>query len=450
MNIKVDSRKVKKGDIFVALKETKENKEIYIKQAIDKGASKIICNEGEYEVETINVEDPKEYLTSYLFKNYYSKLSKLKLIGITGTNGKTTTSYLIYQALNKLNKKCAYIGTIGFYLNETIRTLNNTTPDILDLYELLLECVDNNIEYVVMEVSSHGLAQKRVDSLLFDYAIFTNLTRDHLDFHKTMEEYAKEKKKLFNKLNNNGYRIINVDDEYSDLFLTKDAITYGFNNSDYQILKYKTAQTYTKFQIKKNNKIYKYKSKLTGRYNIYNLLITIIILELLKIKDINKIIKQLEPPPGRMDKIIFNKNLVIIDYAHSPDAVLNVIKATRMLTSKRIITLIGCGGNRDKTKRKEMAEIACKYSDFSIFTNDNPRDEDPKQILNGMTDKLNYENYILLPNRKKAIIQGMKTLRKKDIFLILGKGHEDYQIIKNEKKHFSDKEEVLKYIKNNK
>ena len=199
MKIKVDSRKVEKGDTFIALRGVDNDGHNYINKAIENGASKIICEEGNYSVETIVVKDTREYLINYLNENYGDRINKLKIIGITGTNGKTTSAYLFHEILNKMGKKCGYIGTIGFYINEKVRSLNNTTPDIYDLYELLLECYDKNCEYVVMEVSSQGLANKRVESLKFDYAVFTNLTQDHLDFHKTMENYALAKQELFKK-----------------------------------------------------------------------------------------------------------------------------------------------------------------------------------------------------------------------------------------------------------
>ena len=189
MNIKIDSRKIKPGDIFVAL-NTYNDGHKYINDAIDKGAKKIIASKGCYSVETITVSDTKDYLINHLKNNYYNQIKDLKIIGITGTNGKTTTSYLIWQTLNKLGKKCAYIGTIGFYINEKIRDLNNTTPEILDVYEMLIECKEKDCEYVVMEVSSHALEQRRVDGILFDYAIFTNLTMDHLDYHKSIRKYS--------------------------------------------------------------------------------------------------------------------------------------------------------------------------------------------------------------------------------------------------------------------
>ena len=209
MNIKIDSRKVNKGDTFIAIRGINNDGHKYVMDAINNGATTVIVEEGDYNVNTIIVKDTKEYLKEYLENNYYDDIKKLKLIGMTGTNGKTTTCFLIYQALNKINKKCAYIGTLGFYLTDEQRILNNTTPSLYELYEMLLECVNKGYEYVVMEVSSQGLSMGRVDTLIFDYVIFSNLTQDHLDYHGTIDNYVLEKQKLF-KMTNNSYALINI------------------------------------------------------------------------------------------------------------------------------------------------------------------------------------------------------------------------------------------------
>lgn len=442
MNIEVNSKNIKKGDTFIAIKGNNHDGHDYIKEAIENGASKIIAERGEYEVETIIVEDTRKYLIEELEKKYYMHISDIKLIGITGTNGKTTTCYLIYQALNKLGIKCAYIGTIGFYMEKKISDLNNTTPDILELYKILIKCKENNYNYVVMEVSSQGLDMHRLDTLYFDYVVFTNLTQDHLDYHKTMENYALAKQKLFKKIKPNGVSIINVDDEYCKYFLTKNSITYGFKKSDYQINDYSLFIDKTVFYM--NNE--KYETKLIGKYNIYNILVCIILLKQLKIYNEN-IIYSLEAPIGRTEKIKYKNNLIIIDYAHTPDAVSKVISNIKELSPNNIYTIIGCGGNRDKTKRKIMGKISTELSSFVIFTNDNPRYENPDDIISDIILEVDKNNYQIIKNRKKAIKKGIQMLKENDILLVLGKGHEEYQIIKNVKMYFSDKLEVLKYIR---
>ena len=218
INIKSDSRKIKPGDTFIAIKCEVNDGHKYIEQAIQNGAGKIIAEHGNYSVPTLIVEDTRNYLNKYLKENYNKYLEEMTIIGITGTNGKTTSAYLIYSALNKLGIKCAYIGTIGYYLDKKIFNLPNTNPDVCDMYELIINAYDNGYKYVVLEASSHGLYSGRLEGLIFDYAIFTNLTRDHLDFHKTMENYALAKQQLFKKLKPNGIGITNIDDEYSKFF----------------------------------------------------------------------------------------------------------------------------------------------------------------------------------------------------------------------------------------
>ena len=434
MNIKDDSRKVTKGDIFVALKKFHDGHE-YVLEAIKNGASKVVVEEGDYEVETIKVKNTHEYLVNYLYDNYYDKIRNLKLIGMTGTNGKTTTCFLIYQALNKLGIKCAYIGTIGFYLDKKIKSLNNTTPDILEIYELLLECVDNDCEYVVMECSSHALDMHRLDGLQFQYGIFSNLTQDHLDYHKTLENYIKAKQKLFDKVTIK--TLVNSDDKYKDYFIRDNTITYGLNGN------YKLSDINLKERTFKVNNI-TYKTNLIGKHNIYNLLVVIALLTELKLD--TKIIEDLTCPPGRMDIVNFNNNMIVIDYAHTPDAVSKILDSVKELEFNKIITIIGCGGDRDSFKRPIMSKIACDNSDYVIFTNDNPRHENPNNIISDMLHNLDKFNYEIILNREKAIIKGIQMLEKNDILLVLGKGHENYQIINGVKHHFDDKEIVLKNI----
>ena len=443
MTIKIDSRKVIEGDTFIALRGINNDGHKYINEAIQNGATTVIVEEGEYSVNTIIVKDTKEYLKEYLENNYYDEIKNLKLIGMTGTNGKTTTCYLIYQALNKINKKCAYIGTLGFYLTDDKRILTNTTPSIYELYEMLLECVQKKYQYVVMEVSSQGLSMGRVDTLIFDYVIFSNLTQDHLDYHGTIDNYILEKQKLF-KMTNESVAIVNNDDLYKEYFILDNKnITYGKTSNDYKISDINLSIKGSNFKLNGE----KYFTKLIGEYNIYNVTIVIILLKLLSIDNVSEIIKELDCPNGRMDIINYKDNIIIIDYAHTPDAVEKIITNISKLPHNKIITLIGCGGNRDKTKRSIMGAIATKYSDYVVFTSDNPRYEKPKKILKDITCKLDKKNYKIIVNREKAIKKSIQMLSKNDILLLLGKGHEDYQIIKDKKIPFSDKEKVIKYLR---
>ena len=448
MNIKTNSKRIKKGDTFIALKGMTYDGHDYIEEAIKNGAEKIICEHGEYNVQTIIVPSTKEYLNNYLDTNYYNKIKDITLIGITGTNGKTTSCYFIYELLKMLDVKCAYIGTIGFFIDKKERDLNNTTPEILELYEMFLECKSRGVNVIVMEVSSHALELDRVHGLKFNYVCFTNLTVDHLLFHKTMDNYLNAKKKLFNMLKKDAISITNVDDKYKDNFLLDDTITYGESKSDFNIIKYKLKLDKTIYKLRYNNKNYKVKMNVIGKYNIYNSLVAIIVLVNMgyNIKKVIKLFKRIKLPSGRLDMIKYKKNVIFVDYAHTPDAVKNVLTNAIKFKKNKIYTIIGCGGNRDKTKRKDMGIIATELSDYVIFTNDNPRNEDEMEIVNDMINGIINENYEVILDRSKAIKRGIDLLNKKDILFILGKGHEEYQLINGIKHHFSDKEEVLNYI----
>lgn len=444
--IRTNSKEINQGDIFIAIKGERYDGHNFIEEAIKNGASKVVVEHGTYEVETIKVNDTKLYLNNFVKEYYLPRIKDLKLIGVTGTNGKTTSCFLLYQMLNKFNMPCAYIGTIGFYLKDNVKILRNTTPDILSLYQMLYECKINGMDYVAMEVSSHSLAQSRIAGLTFDYAIYTNLTQDHLDFHKDMNEYALTKQKLFKLLTSNGKAIINNDDKYSDQMKLNNYLTYGFTKSDYQVLKHRLENDHTSFILKHNDVEYNIISPLFGTYNIYNLLTMIIVLhqEGIKMTDIINKILLLKAPAGRMETIIYNNNKIIIDYAHTPDAVFNILNAVREFSNGKIYSIIGCGGNRDKTKRPKMAFYAMAMSDQVIITNDNPRFENPDDIIRDMLHNNTKQNYEVIKDRGHAIERGIEMLSENDALVILGKGHEDYQIINDEKRHHSDLEYVLK------
>lgn len=446
MNIKSDSRKVEKGDTFVALKYSNDGHQ-YIEDAIKRGATGVVADHGLYSVDTLIVKDTHEYLVNYLKDNYWDKIKDLKIIGMTGTNGKTTTCYLLHKALNMLGEKCAYIGTIGFYIDEKIKDLENTTPDILEIYEMLLKAKEENCKYVVMEVSSHALSLNRVKGLKFDIALFSNLTQDHLDYHHTIENYLNAKKKLFTMLKNDKLAIINIDDKYYKDFIMEENNnkTYGFKDSNYQITKYNYNLNESNFVI---NDCDIYKTKLIGKYNIYNLTLVIAALNNLGFdyEQISKVIENLDSPSGRMDKIMYGNNAIIIDYAHTPDAVENVLLTVKELNPNHLYVIVGCGGDRDKKKRPIMGEIAVDNADQVIFTSDNPRTEDPNEIIKNIVQKLDKKNYEIEVNRENAIIRGIQLLKENDILMILGKGHENYQIIGKDKIFFDDKKVVLDNI----
>ena len=354
--------------------------------------------------------------------------------------------------LNKLNIKTAYIGTIGFYIEDRIIELSNTTPEILDIYTMLIEAKEKGCKVVVMEVSSHALELKRVEGLKFTIEAFTNLTEDHLDFHKTMQNYLSSKLLILSQLNNNGKIIINNDDKYGNNFkLHNKYKTIGFNLSDYQIIKYKNLLTGTKIFFKYNNKKYNVQTNLKGKFNIYNFITALAILNEYNIplKEIINISKLVYAPKGRCEIINIKKSLVIIDYAHTHDAVQKIIETFSEGKKGKIIVIIGCGGDRDPLKRPIMGKIASDSADYVIFTNDNPRTEDENKIIKDILKGVEKENYEVILDRKNAINKGLNLLNKNDILLILGKGHEDYQIIGHTKYHLDDKKIVLEYLENN-
>ena len=447
IDIKSDSRKIKKGDKFVALRGISSDGHDYIDKAIELGASEIIVEEvnKKYDVKTTIVENAREYLNKYLYDNYHHIIEDMTIIGLTGTNGKTTSCYLIYQALNKLGYKCAYIGTVGFFLEDKVRDLPNTNPDICEMYDMIVEAYDKGFKYIVLEASSQGIAYGRIETLEFDYAVFTNLTRDHLDYHKTMENYALAKQQLFKQLKKNGLGIVNADDSYAIYYKIGSYITYGFNDSEYTITSYDITKDGITFTI---NDEYTIKSKLIGKYNIYNLLVTYIILDRIGIsyEDMKDIFLELNPPSGRMDIIKYESNTIVIDYAHTPDAMENIINTIKEINHEHLYIVFGCTGSRDRVKRPIMTSLALTNSDFTYITSDDLHEESFEQIVDDMLKDNTLNNYVVIEDRKNAVTEAINKLNKNDILLILGKGHEEFIIIGNNKIPYNDRKAVLEII----
>lgn len=453
LNYETDSRKIKPGQIFVALKGHTVDGHEFINDAIKNGACKVICEKDiDCSVPIEIVPSTDDYLKMALKKDYAQKINNLKIIGITGTNGKTTTAYLVYQFLNKLNKKAAYIGTLGFISpTKTIET-DNTTPDILTVYSLLLDAYQENCEVVVMEVSSHALSYERIYGINLDMALFTNLTEDHLDYHKTMDSYLEEKLKIVDYLTDEGILIVNNDDVSSKKFIDKykKGITFGYEkDSNYVINNADISPAHTTIDFTYNNKDYTSTTNLTSKFNVYNYMGALIILHNLgySIDELIDITKEINAPKGRCETHKVNNGYAVIDYAHTPDAVEKVITAYNELKKNRVITIVGCGGDRDPIKRPIMGRIATTLSDYTILTNDNPRTEDPKLIMDDILKGVTTDNYEVILDRKEAIKKGIDMLESEDILLILGKGHEDYQIIGRTKIHLDDAEEVENWNK---
>lgn len=453
INIKIDSRKVKQGDTFVALKGATVDGHDYIDKAIENGATKVVVEKDiSCSVEKIIVEDTNKWLTNYISENYAKEANELNLIGVTGTNGKTTTAYLTYQILNKLGSKTAYIGTIGFYLpDEDFIEIPNTTPNILDLYDLILTAKAKGCKNVMMEVSSHALHQERVKGLNYKVAAFTNLTQDHLDYHITMENYLEAKKLILKQLE--GPMIINADDQYASSWLEySNTKTFGINGQDYKINSYKDTEHGTLINFNANGQDYEVETNLRSTFNVYNYLTSLSLINNLgySIEEIIDVTSSIYPPKGRCEQIKVKNGEAVIDYAHTPDAVEKIIKAFTENKKGRVITLVGCGGDRDPKKRPIMGRIAAENSDYVIFTSDNPRTEDPAKIMDDILAGVNTSNYEVELDRRKAIVKALDMIEANDVVLLLGKGHEDYQILGHEKVHLDDAEEVRKYIESHK
>ena len=435
------------GDTFIAIAGEQFDGHDFIEEAINKGATKIICTKFvPCNVEIEIVEDSKKYLQEYLKNTYSEEIAKLKIIGITGTNGKTTTTYLLYQMLMELGVPTACIGTLGYMAITKILPLNNTTPDILTMYELLLQAKKDGIKVIVMEVSSHSLTQQRLYGITLDYGGFTNLTLDHLDYHKTMEAYLQAKVQITKMLKTNGKMVINADDSYHHHFAKKPYISIGKQAKDFKILRYMYNYPNSHLTMFRH-KEYQLELPLLGEFNMYNYIMAVAIVNDMgySLEDIFSISKTLQVPDGRCAIFPLPKGKAIIDYAHTPDAVLNILTAMKKEVKGKIITIIGCGGNRDSSKRELIGEIVTKYSDLVVFTNDNPRHEDPIVIIEQMVAGAKKDNYIIMQERKQAIQDSIKIMQENDTLLVLGKGHETYQIIGDKKIGYSDIEEVKKY-----
>ena len=436
-DLEYDSRKIKSGDIFVALKGALVDGHRYIDKALENGAAAVIVSEAvdlKGDVSYFLVEDLRNKLGVIASNFYESPEKKLKIIGVTGTNGKTTTTYLIEQILGE--EFVARIGTVEYKIGDEIIEAPNTTPESLDIIKMSKKAVDKGLRYLVMEVSSHGLTSGRVDMLKFDVAVFTNLTPEHLDYHKDMDDYFEAKKILFDKLKDKGNGVINIDDSYGrKIYNEFGGISYSLNGeADLD-----------------NKTIKEMKPTLLGKFNMYNVLAAIGVGKLLGI-DFNLIkerVGNIKGAPGRFEAVSVGQDFrVVVDYAHTGDALENILQGVVDLGEEgKIITVFGCGGDRDKTKRPVMAEVAERYSQLVIVTSDNPRTEKPEDIIEDIIKGFKNKNYIIEIDRKEAIKKAVLKAEKDDIILIAGKGHETYQILGNTKIHFDDREIAIEAIK---
>ena len=444
--LRVNSKEVNPGDTFLALQGIEDDGHNYIEEAIDKGAVCIIASQGEYSVKTITVNDTRTYLSNYLKELYIEKLDKIRLIGISGTRGKTTTGDLIYQLLNNLGSKTAYIGTNGFYMNDEVKKISSTTPDIYEIYLLINKAIENECENIIIEVSSKAITQRHVEGLRFDMVIFTNFIVDGLN-EEEIQTYLNTKIELFKMIKKNGTAIINSKDPYYQNFALpqNNNVFYGSKDSDYQISNIGLTYDFTEFDI---NEIH-VEIPLLGSYNIYNYLAAYVTAKNLHFPDeaIANAQEKLKQVDGRYQGIKYNDSLIIIDYAYDKNQIESIIKCTREFAKGRIITLIGSGGEVRENQRSQIGKMVTKKSDYAIFTTDNPRHEEPEDIIDEMTKEIQNDNYEVIVNRKEAIKHGINMLENYDILLVLGKGHEETQIIGSDEFPFKDYNEVIKNIK---
>ena len=462
--IEFDSRNIKNNYVFVAMTGSLVDGHNYIDTAIEKGAKMIIVEKKDIKLEEdityVYVENIRKNL-GIIASNYYNwPQNKIKIIGVTGTNGKTTSTYILENILENTSR----IGTTGHRILDINKETTNTTPESIDLIKLLEKKKKKGVEYFIMEVSSHALEIGRVEMLQFDSVIYTNLTQDHLDFHETMENYFQAKNKIFSKLrDDSSSAIVNADDFYGIRILQENksrknnfmsySITDKASDIYGEVLEYNNFGM--KIKIVYENKEYRFNSKLVGNYNLSNILSCVGVLVKLGIEmnDIIEKIQKIESVPGRFQLIENDKRIrVVVDFAHTEDGLINVLQTLKEMTKNKVITIFGAGGDRDKAKRKKMGIAATKYSDYIIITSDNPRNENPIDIINEIESgvkEVNFpkEKYETIVDREQAIARGIELSRENDSLLIAGKGHEKYQIIGNEKLHFDDCEIANKYIK---
>jgi UDP-N-acetylmuramoyl-L-alanyl-D-glutamate--2,6-diaminopimelate ligase len=454
-----DSRKVVPGALFVAVRGTQVDGHDYIEKAIKDGAVAVICEElpghTATEADFLMVKDSAVALGIVAANFYDNPSQKLKLVGVTGTNGKTTIATLLYQLFRDLGYKCGLLSTVENQINGKIIPSTHTTPDQVELNRLLEEMVAQGCDYCFMEVSSHAVAQHRIEGLVFAGGIFSNLTHDHLDYHKTFDAYLKAKKAFFDGLSKNAFALTNADDKNGGVMLQNTRAyrkTYALKSmADYKG-KILENQFGGLLLLIDNEEVW---FKMVGSFNAYNLLAVYAAAMLLD-QDRAKVLtslSKLSGAEGRFDYIIApNKVIGIVDYAHTPDAVQNVLSTVHDIRkgNEKVITVIGCGGDRDKTKRPVMAKVASDWSDKVILTSDNPRSEDPAQIIKEMEAGIMpaaQRNTVSIVDRREAIKTACMLAQPGDIIVLAGKGHEKYQEINGVKNHFDDKEELLNQFK---
>lgn len=450
-----DSRQVSPNSLFVALPGTKSHGSVFVDNAIAQGAVVVVVPSqstpslAHPQVYKIETENPKEFLRKILL-NFYGNLSAhVKTIGVTGTNGKTTITYLLESIAHQSRERCGVIGTVNYRIGSEVLPSVNTTPGLVENQSYLAQLKDLGIKYCFMEVSSHALDQRRVDLIDFSTAVFTNLTGDHLDYHHDMESYFKSKSLLFSQLSANATAVINVDDLYGRklVSMTKARVlTYGMSESaDICAVDLNLSLKGSSFTVVFSQGSFRIETCLIGQHNIYNILAAVGagLSQGIPWNRIKEGVEALRGVPGRLQRVGLEADFYIyVDYAHTQDALKNILSSVKKVSSAKIILVFGCGGNRDKTKRPLMGRIAGLLADWSIVTSDNPRDEDPQAIAQEIAEGFLKNNFEMILDRREAIAKALSIAQKGDVVLIAGKGHETYQIFKDKTIHFDDTEIV--------
>ena len=437
-----DSRRADSGSLFVAIRGERVDGHDFITEAIDRGAVGVVCQKevASHRVASVVVDDSRAALARLAATFYGEPSRKLRMIGVTGTNGKTTTTFLIKHLLQRANQKTGLIGTVSYEIGERVLPAHRTTPESLELQELLAQCVDTGCAGVVMEVSSHALAQNRASEIDFDVAVFTNLTQDHLDFHHGMKDYFEAKSRLFEGVRSGRKKsrvgIVNVDDPYGQQLIARfgkelSIVTYGMGaRAEFRASNFKVEMSGTSYQLDTRDKSYLVRLPLIGRFNIYNSLAALASVHALGVDVRSSVLALSRAPqvPGRLEAVPAKRQFqVFVDYAHTDDALLNVLRTCRDLNPNRLILVFGCGGDRDRAKRALMGAAADQYADHSIITSDNPRTEDPEAIIRQIETGFQHGRYEKIEDRRAAITRAISMAGPRDIVLIAGKGHEKYQ-----------------------
>jgi UDP-N-acetylmuramoyl-L-alanyl-D-glutamate--2,6-diaminopimelate ligase len=459
-----DSRRVVPGDLFVAVKGYVSDGHAFMEQAVEKGAVAVVGEQASLSQRAtgILVPDSRAALAQLAAAFFAFPSRKLRMIGVTGTNGKSTTTFLIRHLLERANQSTGLIGTVQYQVGERRLPATRTTPESLDLQELLSQCVDAGCRNVVMEVASHALSLGRVNEIEFDVGVFTNLTQEHLDFHGSMKNYFDAKATLFDRMRRNSTKeakaVINIDDPYGQQLIGRygrelSVVSYGMGaRAEFRASDFNIEMNGTSFRLDTKERSYLVRLPLIGRFNIYNSLAALAAAHALRLDMRSAVLALAKAPqvPGRLEAVPAKRKFqVFVDYAHTDDALLNVVKTCRDLHPARLIVVFGCGGDRDTSKRPLMGAVADEYADYSIVTSDNPRKEDPEAIIRDIESGFKHKNYLKIVDRRQAIARAISIAQPRDIVLIAGKGHEKYQEFSDHTIPFDDVEVAARALEEN-